>query len=153
MNKAAIAQEDTTEAHHVKMVHPVLATLEEQFVALLFGHGSINVAFNKARVLGHICQLPKDLVSTYLAQKWLGEITVAKTSAAHCQCRTQGIVATLPLINGVTRQVGCPFTLIVCGNHSVWRRCMNTATHAMASNATQKCQLWWPILSIWGNHR
>ena len=48
------------------------------------------------------------------------------------------IASLLPLINGVTRQIGCPFTSIVGGNHSVWLRCACTAAHAVVSNATQE---------------
>ena len=65
LHKALVAQEDATEVHHVKTVHPILATLEEQFIALLFGCGNVNVALDKTRMLGHIRYLPKDLVSTH----------------------------------------------------------------------------------------
>ena len=81
-------------------------------------------------------QLPKDLAPTCLVQEWLGEITVTKTSATHFQCLTEGVITMFPLVNGLTRQVGCPFTLIVSGNCGVRRRCANTATHAIVSNAT-----------------
>ena len=103
----------------MKTVLPILATLEERFIALLFGNGNMNVALHEARMLGHVCQLTKDLMSTSLAQEWLGEITVTKTGATHCQCLTEGIVAMLQMVNGVTMQVGCQFTLIVIGNHGV----------------------------------
>ena len=122
----------------MQMVCTVLETLKEQLIAFLFRHSHINVVFNKMRMFSHICQSPKDLVSTSLAQEWLGEITVTKICATHCQSLTQGIVAIFPLINGVTRQVGCPFTLIVGSNHGVQRRCINTATHTILSDATQE---------------
>ena len=63
-HKAPIGQEDATEAHHVDVICPILAILEENFIALLFGRGSVNMALNKTSVFGHICQLPKDLMST-----------------------------------------------------------------------------------------
>ena len=52
----------------------------------------------------------------------------------------ESIVVILPLINGVMRQVGCPFTLIVGGNHGVLRGCIDTATHAIACNTTQEIE-------------
>ena len=68
-HKAPIAPEHAMEAHHVKIVHLVLAILEEGFIALLFRHSNINVPFNEMRMLGHICQSPKNLVSTSLMQE------------------------------------------------------------------------------------
>ena len=128
------------EAHHVKTVRPVPATLEEQFITLLFGHSNVNVAFNKTRVLGHMIQLPKDLVPTCLVQEWLGEIAITKTSATHGQCLVEGIVAVFPLVDRVVRQTGCPFTLVVRSNHGMWRGCTDTGTHATVTNATQEIE-------------
>ena len=138
LHKALIAQDCATEVCHMKTVHPVLATLEEQLFAFLFGHGNINVAFDKMRMLSHICPLPKGLVPTSFVQEWLGKITVIEICATLCKCLVQGIVAALPLINGVMRQVGCTFTLTVGGNHGMQRRHTNAATHAMASDNAQE---------------
>ena len=66
LHKTPIAQEHTRVAHHMKTLCPVLVTLEEQFIALLFGHSNVNVALNKTGMIGHTRQMPKDLVSTSL---------------------------------------------------------------------------------------
>ena len=87
----------------------------------MFGHSNVDVAFNKTRVLGHMRQSPKDLVPTHLTQEWLVEIAVTKTSATHCQSLAEGIVVAFPLVDGVARQIGCSFTLVVRGNHGMWR--------------------------------
>ena len=120
-HKVPINQEDDTEVHHVEVTRPTLATLEEQIIALLFRHSNVNVALSKMRMLGNMRQLPKDLIPTRLVQEWLGEISVTETSATHRQCLMWAIVTALPLIDEVARQTGHPFTLVVCGNHGVWR--------------------------------
>ena len=57
-HKVPINQEDDTEVHHVEVIRPTLATLEEQIIALLFRHSNVNVALRKMRMLGHMRQLP-----------------------------------------------------------------------------------------------
>ena len=39
----------------MEIVCLVLAILEEQFIALLFGHSNVDVTFDKTRMLSHIC--------------------------------------------------------------------------------------------------
>ena len=59
------------EVHHVEIVRPILAILEERFIAFLFGHSNVNVALDETRMLGHIRQSPKDLMSTCLQRSGL----------------------------------------------------------------------------------
>ena len=138
LHKVPPTQKYATEVHHVKVVHSVLVALEEQSIALLFGHGNVNVALNKTRMIGHTCQMQEDLTSTCLIQKRLVEISLTKICPTHCQHLVWDLDIAFPLIIGVIRQVMCPFTLIVGLNHGVRRRHIDTATHAIASDATQE---------------
>ena len=91
-------------------------------------------------MFGHICQAPKDLVTTRFVEEWFGEFAVTKTSATHRQCLKEGIVVILPLIKGMTGQKSRPLTSAVRSNHGVWRGCINTASHTISGNATQKIE-------------
>ena len=135
--KALITQEDASEAHLMKTVCPILASLEDQFIALLFRHRDVDVTLDKTRMFGHMRQAPDDLTCwLHTMAAWQG--CCHKTSSTHHQCLVESIVAVFPLVNSVMGQTVCPFTSTVGGNHSVWWGNTSAAFHAMAGDVAQE---------------
>ena len=99
------------------------------------------------RMFSHTCQMPNDLASTGFTEQQLCKIAVAKTGPTCGQSLRESIVVALPLIDAMMGQTVCPFTLIVGGNHGMWRRNTDTAsvgdTTQKVKNVSLGSRFWW----------